>query len=198
MRLTSLPILLLPLASTSTLPAIVEPASCHTPSFHLTNISYTANLVFSTPAHLAISSATLSFTFLNPAAFPAFCGATSRGGPSSDTSSYFQWPQTYECDEYTEEPGEVVSGSVEFGYLHVGGVRSLEVNETWTCEGFNYFASVNLTLALDCETTVWQNPNFTWPNNGELYRTENVVCEPIDISIGSDTVLANTVKEQME
>jgi hypothetical protein len=64
-----------------------------------------------------------------------------------------------------------------------------------TSNRLSYFASVNLTLDLSCETRKWQNPNWTWPDTrGEMYRTEDVFCAPASIIIDSNTVLANTVQ----
>jgi len=64
---------------------------------------------------------------------------------------------------------------------------------TWN--RFNYFASVNLTLDLACETRAWQNPNFTWPDTrGEMYRTEDVFCTPVTVIIDSDSIAASTVQ----
>jgi hypothetical protein len=115
-----------------------SPASdidCLSPSLTLLNISYAASVIFSTPAHLAVSSATLDFNVFNPAAYDATCFASSRGGPSSAAGTYFyDTSLVYNC---TEEPGQSsgadVSGEVTFGY--VGWARILVVNETWQCGG---------------------------------------------------------------
>jgi hypothetical protein len=133
MRLSNLPIIPLALATPNypLLSRTNHDASCHTPAFQLLNITYQAHLVFSTPSHLAVSYAKLDFGLSNPAAYDAICTAASGGGPSSDVGSYFQLSSVYECVE--QAGAGDVTGSATFDYI--GFAKSLEVNETWSCEG---------------------------------------------------------------
>jgi len=131
MRLTALPFIPLALSVPHHPSHPRHDATCHTPAFHLLNITYQAHLVFSTPSHLAVSYARVDFGLSNPAAYDAVCSAASGGGPSSNAGSYFQSTNVYEC---SEQAGVAeVTGNATFRYI--GFARSLEVNETWSCDG---------------------------------------------------------------
>lgn len=91
--------------------------------FWLSNVTYESHLVYSTPAHLAVSYANLTFDLQNNFAANAWCTGTNQGGPSE---SYFYWPQVHKC---IDDPG--ATGNTTWTYL--GYNKNLQVNETWTC-----------------------------------------------------------------
>ncbi|KAL5418241.1 hypothetical protein PMIN03_001220 [Paraphaeosphaeria minitans] len=121
-----LPVLLLaPLALSLPSPHLHR-AQNHT--FHLSNLTYSSTLLYSTPSHLAVSSATFSFAFSNPAAYPAQCIGHSSG--QTNDAGFFAWPQIFTC---TNEGAAV--GHVTFAWDRYGG-GVLSVKQTWECGGY--------------------------------------------------------------
>ncbi|KAL5384222.1 hypothetical protein DPSP01_005367 [Paraphaeosphaeria sporulosa] len=144
-------------------------------TFHLSNLTYSSTLLYSTPSHLAVSSATFSFAFSNPAAYSAKCVGYSSGQTSD--AGFFAWPQTFTC---TNE--EAAEGNVTFVW-HRYGDGGLGVNQTWECGGDKYLGTATTDVGLQCQTTFRQNPNFTWPNPGGPYSTADTRCNTLDLRV---------------
>ncbi|KAF9737924.1 hypothetical protein PMIN06_009093 [Paraphaeosphaeria minitans] len=168
-----LPVLLLaPLALSLPSPHLHR-AQNHT--FHLSNLTYSSTLLYSTPSHLAVSSATFSFAFSNPAAYPAQCIGHSSG--QTNDAGFFAWPQIFTC---TNEGAAV--GHVTFAWDRYGG-GVLSVKQTWECGGDTYLGTATTDVRLRCRTTFWQNPNFTWPDPGWPYSAADTTCDVLDLSV---------------
>lgn len=93
--------------------------------FYLSDVTYESHIVYSTPAHLAVSYANLDFNLTNNAAYDASCTGSSSGGPSP---VYFTWPQLQSCEEADGASGNAT-------WIYIGYEKNLQVNETWTCGG---------------------------------------------------------------
>ncbi len=64
-----------------------------------------------------------------------------------------------------------------------------QVTDHWDRITFNATGSVR--TALSCNTTAWQNANWTM---GQIYSSEMVDCAPANFSADVSTVKVSTVK----
>ncbi|ORY09303.1 hypothetical protein BCR34DRAFT_602949 [Clohesyomyces aquaticus] len=138
--------------------------------FYLSNITYASHFIYSTPAHLASSSATLSFDFYNSAVpYTVHCSA----GSIADPYQWFIGKETYQCT-MPEGAGKYARASFKYNGRDNG---ELSVNQTWFCEGARFLGSTTGSLKLDCKTEDVTAENFTWPDS-RLYRTVDTKCQP--------------------
>jgi hypothetical protein len=116
-----LPLIPLALARPSLIPRTEEDCST-APVFNLPSVNYTSTLLYSTPAHLAVSSATLGFALENSAAYKTSCQGYAYGQQS--TSSFFAFAYPINCTDT----------DATFSYTHYD--NKVQINETWTCGGY--------------------------------------------------------------
>jgi hypothetical protein len=94
------------------------------PIFHLHNITYTDNTIYSTPAHLAVSDGSISFSITNTAvSYTTQCSAHAEQCPD-----FFYGNLVYAC---TVENGQGVGAGTNFTFEKAGG--RIQVNSTWSC-----------------------------------------------------------------
>jgi hypothetical protein len=99
------------------------------PLFTLRDITYSSEIIYSTPAHLAVSDATISFNLTNKALpYTTHCTATSLRYPD-----FFYGELVYKCDA-PSGAGIGPAASANFTFSYPDGVFS--VNQTWEGEGF--------------------------------------------------------------
>ncbi|KAF2677598.1 hypothetical protein K458DRAFT_159564 [Lentithecium fluviatile CBS 122367] len=143
--------------------------------FTLHDIAYQSHMIYSTPSHLAVHYATLDFNLTDTRGYKASCSAYD----SSGIFNFFNYPQTFNCTKTSEHVG----GDATFSYL--GYNQNLQVNETFSVRGRNYLAVSDVidlkAKGFQCESTNWQNPNWTWPNPSGNYQTYDTVCKPITL-----------------
>lgn len=46
-----------------------------------------------------------------------------------------------------------------------------------------YLATASTPVSLECHTTFWQNPNFTWPNPDGFYSTTQTSCNTLNLDV---------------
>jgi hypothetical protein len=117
----------LPLLFTSFLPVIlpVAPlAAAHHPELALHNITYSSEIIYSTPAHLAVAYATIDFNLTNTAIpYTTYCTASSER-----EFNFFYGEIVYNCNT----PAGVGVGpdaSANFTFNQPDG--TFNVNQTW-------------------------------------------------------------------
>ncbi|CAI6337808.1 unnamed protein product [Periconia digitata] len=163
---------LLLLASPLALAASLPPrALCLStlPLFIIPNLEYRSEITYSSPSHLAGSTANINFNITGHTT--SACSGTATGQTSS--GSFFAFPFPIDC---TEAAGT----SVETTFSYAGPSRTLQVNETWTCEGDQYVATATQALDLSCKANFWQNPDWT---QGSIYTSETVTCAPARVTM---------------
>jgi len=119
--------LLLPLLVLTTTTSATSLSHRSDPCFHLENITYTSQEIYSTPAHLAVAGGTISFNLTNSAVpYTAYCTAY-----GTQLTQFFFGNQVYECAAPTG-PG-VVNGSEGFGanFTFSTPDGAFNVNQTW-------------------------------------------------------------------
>ncbi|KAF2396455.1 hypothetical protein EJ06DRAFT_240766 [Trichodelitschia bisporula] len=139
-------------------------------TFTLSNINYNSSMIYSTPAHLAVSEGYIDFDLENSAVpYTAHCSAYSSRG-----FGFFFGDQVYQCT--------VPAGSASFTFSQPDGV--FNVNETWTQEhghrSQDYLGTGSGSITLDCSTVVYTNPNWTI---GDIYSTTTETCQPGELTI---------------
>ncbi|ORY10075.1 hypothetical protein BCR34DRAFT_588897 [Clohesyomyces aquaticus] len=142
--------------------------------FYLSNVTYYSSITYSTPAHLAVAWAQLTFNLTNNAAgYNAVCKGQVSGSNEGD---FFSWPQVFQCEEDAGADGDAM-----FTYVAYPD-HKVSVNETWVCGKHHYLGYASASLNLNCKIDEWVNPNFTWPNNGGLdYSHRTTTCDPVDV-----------------
>jgi len=163
------------------------PPPCNTiPTFTLSNITYYSYLIYSTPAHLAVSQGSVNFTLTNSATSSSvFCAANS-GQPFA----FFSGNIIYNCTSGPDSP--------TFEYTTTD---LFQVNATWTCNGppqkwvccvlylcwsnhlcnsKTYLGYGTGTANLSCVNTDQITPNWTL---GEIYQYETTTCTGPDLVI---------------
>jgi len=150
-----------------------KPAKCpKKATFTLHDITYSSQMIYSTPAHLAVSSGTIAFNLTNTAVgYTTHCTAS-----SSQLTDYFYGNIDYTCD--APPPSAGADAAASFTFSKPDG--AFTVNETWSCRGDKYKGSGSGVAKLDCKTDFWQNPNWSI---GQLYSTTTVSCTPVDLPI---------------
>lgn len=90
----------------------------------LNQINYSSEMIYSTPAHLAVSDGTVSFDLINSELpYVVQCSQTSSQSPG-----FFYGNQEYTCPMPSgASPGDAVS----FTYNAADG--TFNVNQTWSC-----------------------------------------------------------------
>ncbi|KAK4222515.1 hypothetical protein QBC38DRAFT_489727 [Podospora fimiseda] len=170
---TTLAILLLPLLITS---SPLKTTTCTSDSLNnftwtLSNFSFNADYMFTTPAHQNSWGYT-SFNLYNPVVFSNItCSAQ-----SNQLNDFFYGTIPYTCSD---------NGSTKFTFNRPTG--EIKINQSWTCDldrqypiVFSGSGGVNLTL--ECEESNWVNPNWTI---GQTYSQRNVDCEQVgEVQIG--------------
>lgn len=120
MNLLHFSLLSLPLAFA--IPSPEPRTTCTT--FHLENVTYASTLLYSTPAHLAVSTATFSIGHLI-GSYSAQCTAYSSG--QQYDAGFFAFPQIFTCSN-----DEEANGNVTFSWdRYAAGGSTLNVNQTW-------------------------------------------------------------------
>lgn len=123
--LSQAPTIILSLLSLTTLSTSISTSTPHQPLFLLTNISFSASYIYSTPAHLAASSGHISFS-LNNTAIDTYSPSPYQYGSGSG-------PQTTSCaatcDDY---PGVYCAGW-----------------EVWKCDSGNANTDANTTFSFE-------------------------------------------------
>lgn len=158
------------------------PPSCSGPvtnDFHWTieDFTYHASYIFTTPAHQN-SWGYVDFNLTNPALpYAAKCSAA-----SNQLSDFFYGNYLYTC---TLPDGSTISdGSASFEFSRPSG--QLNINQTWTCIDTDptypvtYGATGTVNLALTCNETFWQNPDWTV---GQIYSTRGIICDPVTLPL---------------
>ncbi|KAI8945080.1 hypothetical protein F4801DRAFT_150370 [Xylaria longipes] len=138
--------------------------------------TYYSSDIFSTPSH-EVASGSVDFNLTNPA-LPekVHCAAS-----STVLTAFFYGNIDYAC---TAPAGSETKTSFTFSRITNG----LSINQNWTCSDgdpqhpvtFTGYGTVNLTL--DCQTTYYQNPNYTSPGNG-FYSTRTTKCAPVTLPL---------------
>jgi len=98
------------------------------PVFNLDNIQYSSTILYSTPAHLAVSRATIDFNVTNKVADAQYknsCSGASSGQQWS--GAFFAFPSQTPCG--------VVEVGAQTNFSFVLGTSTVQVNETWSCGG---------------------------------------------------------------
>jgi hypothetical protein len=120
-----------PLLFSSSLLAILLPvAALPAPHlFTLKDITYSSEIIYSTPAHLAVADATISFNLTNKVLpYTTHCTATSLRYPD-----FFYGEIVYQCATPTGA-GVGPVASANFTFSEPGGVFT--VNQTWGGEAY--------------------------------------------------------------
>jgi hypothetical protein len=126
-------LLVLPSLLTLILPTVAFPGGLYEgshgplphkePVFTLTNITYNDEIIYSTPAHLAVADGTIEFNFTNTAVpYTTHCKATSL-----QAFDFFYGSQAYPCDV---PAGAVAGTSANFTFSKLDG--AINLNQTWT------------------------------------------------------------------
>ncbi|ORY04564.1 hypothetical protein BCR34DRAFT_591181 [Clohesyomyces aquaticus] len=162
---------LLALTSTTTL---AKPLARDEPvTFALTDINYSSNMVYSTPAHLATYGGTIQFNVTNnaPAAVPYVTKCSAYGRHLQDM---FYGEIVYTCEQPVG-----AAGSTTFTFSRPD--NSFAVNQTWTdYNGKTWFGQGSGKADLKCKSETWQNANWTM---GQLYSTYTTTCETGSVTI---------------
>ncbi|KAF1958714.1 hypothetical protein CC80DRAFT_490533 [Byssothecium circinans] len=181
MHLLSSLVTLLPL--TLALPSLTPRAysdpcdyTTNPPTFYLTSAKYSSQLTYSTPAHLAVSSATVEFNLTNSVDDSVNERCIGYASGQQFDAGFFAYPYAINC---TGTGGGGVIQSASFEYT--GYARTVGVNETWTCGGNTYLGTAGTKFDFQCKEDVYQNPNWTTP--GEIYSSRTVTCEPLNTSV---------------
>ncbi|KAF2661269.1 hypothetical protein K491DRAFT_753913 [Lophiostoma macrostomum CBS 122681] len=167
------------LATLATTTALPQPHHLTTrdTSLTLSDITYTSSEVYSTPAHLATYGGYISFNLSNPSiSYITPCSA--RGVHLQD---FFYGEITYTCDK----PADTTAGvdaAATFTFSRPD--NTFTVNQTWDSDGAIEAARGSGKVDLNCETTVWQNPNWTM---GQLYSTTDVTCDTATLVIDASS-----------
>lgn len=133
MKLLLTPLLALPLLATTSISMPLEPGRSEDdkcPVFKLHDITYSSEMIFSTPAHLAVADATVTFNLTNTAVpYTTQC----TGGSMQAFDFFPSYDQiVYQC---TTPPGAPAGASANFTFVFLGG--TFNVNQTWSSEDHN-------------------------------------------------------------
>ncbi|OCL10569.1 hypothetical protein AOQ84DRAFT_438252 [Glonium stellatum] len=150
------------------------------PVFTLTNITYTSEIIYSTPAHLAVANGRIEFNLTNSAVpYITHCNAESEW-----LYDFFYGNIVYTCDAPTGE-GIAEDASANFTFSKPAG--TFEVNQTWSelRQGYDHpafmlFGTGSGNATMNCETSYWQNTNWTL---GQLYSITTENCKPANLTI---------------
>ncbi|KAI0449725.1 hypothetical protein F5B21DRAFT_32801 [Xylaria acuta] len=145
-------------------------------SWTIAAFTYYSSDIFSTPSH-EVASGSVDFSLNNPA-LPekVHCAAS-----STVLTEFFYGNVNYAC---TAPAGSKTKTSFAFSRITNG----LDINQTWTCSDGDHQHSVTFTgygavnLTLDCQTTYYQNPNYTSPDNG-FYSIRTTKCAPVTLPL---------------
>jgi len=92
--------------------------------FTLKDIEFSANYIYSTPAHLAVSSGSISFNLTSPAVpYTTSCSATCHDYPGVYCAGWEVW----QC---TTPAGAPAGASASFSFEDAG---FFNVTQTWLC-----------------------------------------------------------------
>jgi len=114
------------------LPLVASVPAAHHPKHHdliftLHNITYSSEVIYSTPAHLAVADATIAFNLTNTAVpYTTHCTASSMR-----EFNFFYGEIVYKCNPPTEA-GISPGASANFTFSQPDGVFT--VNQTWAGE----------------------------------------------------------------
>ncbi|KAF2263557.1 hypothetical protein CC78DRAFT_533832 [Lojkania enalia] len=142
------------------------------PKWTLSPIDLSSYYTYTSPSASGPKLGTISFTFANDQVdYVAECS-----GSSVNPQGIFYGFETFEC---ATEGGEEWK-KTSFSYDTASGV--IAVNSTWMCPGGDvvYTTSGSGKPDLECETSVWNNPDW---EAGELYSNTTMVCEPGELVI---------------
>ncbi|TAQ90958.1 hypothetical protein B7494_g710 [Chlorociboria aeruginascens] len=148
------------------------------PVFTLHNIAYSAEEIYTTPAHLAVSQGFMAFNLTSTAvAYSTNCSAVSDMIPS-----FYYGNIVYQCDPL---PGPAPVIASNFTYDEPTGQFS--VNQTWNCDdghnSYSYFASGTGSVNLTCEEESYYNANWTEGGPNPIYRELTTTCAPAELTI---------------
>ncbi|CAI6225424.1 unnamed protein product [Periconia digitata] len=163
---------LLLLASPLALAASLPPrALCLStlPLFIIPNLEYSSLIQYSNPAHMSVSRANIDFNITGHTT--SACAGAASGQTSS--GAFFAFPSPIDCNEAD-------GSAIETTFSYAGPSRTLQINETWICEGDQYLATATQALDLSCKGNLWQNPEWT---EGEIYSSESVTCAPARVTM---------------
>ncbi|KAH7406468.1 hypothetical protein DE146DRAFT_393356 [Phaeosphaeria sp. MPI-PUGE-AT-0046c] len=153
---------LLLLLSTVTNAASNDCCSSH-PLFTLEPINLSSYYTYTTPSASGPKAGYISFALKHD-------GSNSTAACSGVTSmplAQFYGSHIFEC---ATQGG----GRSSFAFDSYTGL--IHVNSTWKCGGDAvYKAAISGTVKLQCETSVWQNPDW---KRGELYSNTSTTCQP--------------------
>lgn len=153
--------------------------------FTLKDIIYSSQIIYSTPAHLAVADGHIEFNLTNSAVpYTTHCS-----GSSEWLYDFFYGNIVYICDARTGE-GVAEGTSANFTFSNPAG--TFAVNQTWSepsrghderdehLSAFNLLGVGSGNATMNCKTDYWQNANWTI---GQLYSTTMVNCKPADLII---------------
>ena len=117
------------------LPALNNPradSSCdyatYRPTFHLLSAQYSSEISYTTPAHLAVSYATIEFNLTNTVDDTIQVNCKGASSSQQYDAGFFAYPKNVQC---TGTGG--IIGSASFSYTRAD--NKVAVNETWSCGG---------------------------------------------------------------
>jgi hypothetical protein len=153
--------------------------------FTLKDIIYSSQIIYSTPAHLAVADGHIEFNLTNSAVpYTTHCS-----GSSEWLYDFFYGNIVYICDAPTGE-GVAEGASANFTFSNPAG--AFAVNQTWSepswghyerdghLSALNFLGIGSGNATMNCKTDYWQNANWTI---GQLYSTTTVNCKPADLII---------------
>ncbi|KAF2196987.1 hypothetical protein GQ43DRAFT_356358, partial [Delitschia confertaspora ATCC 74209] len=134
--------------------------------FTLSEITYHSNMIYSTPAHLAVYGGDISFNLTNSAVQPKTVShCTARGMHLQDM---FYGEIVYQCGDNTN-------------FTYARPLNTFVINQTWTDDSRKtYLGQATGSVELECETTNWQNTNWTM---GQFYYTTDTTCQPGELKL---------------
>ncbi|KAF2643173.1 hypothetical protein P280DRAFT_547367 [Massarina eburnea CBS 473.64] len=141
------------------------------PIYLLPQVRYSSIIIYSTPAHLAVSSATIEFNLLNSVDRSVNVSCVGYSSSQQSSGAFFAFPYSIPCT-VPGTSGPITAANFSFTLWD----RTLQINETWACDEDNYLGVGTKTLELVCETLRYQNPNWTTP--GDIYSSESASCSP--------------------
>ncbi|TID23596.1 hypothetical protein E2P81_ATG03161 [Venturia nashicola] len=148
------------------------------PSFKLCNIIYNSSYIYSTPAHYATGSGTVSFDLTNSyePSQSIHCSAF-----SVREFNFFYGDSTYACDPVPGSP----TTSTNFTFSASGAItvnQTFSFNGNYTPRTDTFLAYGNGTVPLVCDEEYKQTANWTL-NSGQIYSVTSQTCQPADLTI---------------
>ncbi|KAI1827336.1 hypothetical protein F4861DRAFT_404655 [Xylaria intraflava] len=142
-------------------------------SWTVSDFTYNASYVFSTPAH-QVDGGFAGFTLTNP----AIPETVSCSAYSLQLEDYFYGNINYDC---VAANGSSTKSSFAFS----SPARSLAVNQTWTCSEdpttpTTFTARGSIELPYACKEDDYQNPDW---QTGEIYSSRLVNCGPVTLPL---------------